>query len=182
MAKSRVPMRVVVRIPPGHLVGSVLVPRRLGTRLNRTQPPIAITRETINVLEGGERRRTPQREGERHFSLSLRAAFPTFFPFSLSLSLSFTATFRSFVLASKSLVYLSYIWLSQFFRRLAVRFLLKKILLSSEKFHHAPRLTYILFFFSKFGVSDAFFPPLSSFRKSSTLLLFLSARLKPVFI
>lgn len=51
-----VPMRVVVRIPTGHLVAeNVLVPRRLGTRLNRTQPPIAITRETINVLEGGGR-------------------------------------------------------------------------------------------------------------------------------
>lgn len=96
-----VPMRVVVRIPTGHLVAeNVLVPRRLGTRLNRTQPPIAITRETINVLEGGGEGR--QREGERHFSLFLRAAFPTFPLPPPFLPLLFTV----FVLAP---VYLSYI-------------------------------------------------------------------------
>lgn len=67
-----VPMRVVVRIPPGHLVGNVLVPRRLGTRLNRTQPPIAITRETINVLEGGETPNAAEGGGTTVFSLTPR--------------------------------------------------------------------------------------------------------------
>lgn len=89
-----VPMRVVVRIPTGHLVAeNVLVPRRLGTRLNRTQPPIAITRETINVLEGGGGG-TPEGGGTTLFSLPPRCIsyfpppppfFPYFSPFSFSL-------------------------------------------------------------------------------------------------
>lgn len=94
-----VPMRVVVRIPPGYLVvvGNVLVPRRLGTRLNRTQPPIAITRETINVLEGGE---TPKRGAEGGgttvFSLTPRCISHFF------LLLFTAATFhRSFSLQSR---------------------------------------------------------------------------------
>lgn len=94
-----VPMRVVVRIPTGHLVAeNVLVPRRLGTRLNRTQPPIAITRETINVLEGGGDARgrgndTFLSSSALHFLLS---PSPPFLPL----------LFTVFVLAP---VYLSYI-------------------------------------------------------------------------
>lgn len=98
-----VPMRVVVRIPPGHLVGNVLVPRRLGTRLNRTQPPIAITRETINVLEGGETPNAAEGGGTTVFSLTPRCIsyFSLLFFFFSSLLL---LTVPSFALQSRSFI------------------------------------------------------------------------------
>lgn len=100
-------MRVVVRIPPGHLVGNVLVPRRLGTRLNRTQPPIAITRETINVLEGGETPNAAEGGGTTVFSLTPRCI--SYFSLLFFFFFLTATSHRSFVRAPKSLVYLSYI-------------------------------------------------------------------------
>lgn len=96
-------MRVVVRIPPGHLVGNVLVPRRLGTRLSRTQPPIAITRETINVLEGGETPNAAEGGGTTVFSLTPRCIsyFSLLFFFFSSLLL---LTVPSFALQSRSFI------------------------------------------------------------------------------
>lgn len=99
---------------------------------------------------GGGRRQTPQREGERQFSLLLRAAFPTFlfFFFFFFPHCYFSPFLRSrSKVARLSLVYLIIAIFSSPHHILPYDFLLKKILLSNEKFHHAPRLTRSFFFF-----------------------------------
>lgn len=107
-------------------------------------------RETPNAAEGG---------GTTLFSLAPRCIsyFFSFFFLSLSLFYCYFSFVRSFSLQSRSFISRTFDY-RNFFVVLPLRFLLKKILLSSEKFHHAPRLTYILFFSfkSKFG---RFFPP-----------------------